>query len=91
MNRYFTNLSCNGNLFNTGKIDNLYLLPSSIHEWIIVLEQEGFDEETLKDMVCEVNHTQVACDEVLSNQVYFYNKDTNRIESKEKAEMPVYG
>lgn len=70
---------------------NLYLLPSSIHEWIIVLEQEGFDEETLKDMVCEVNHTQVAYDEVLSNQVYFYNKDTNRIESKEEAETPVYG
>ncbi|MCI8407977.1 MAG: hypothetical protein HFJ09_01730 [Lachnospiraceae bacterium] len=61
---------------------NLYLLPSSIHEWIIVLQQEEYSEELLKDMVHDVNHTQVASDEVLSNQVFFYNKDTKRIEGE---------
>lgn len=61
---------------------NLYLLPSSIHEWIIVVQQEEYSEELLKDMVYDVNHTQVANDEVLSNQVYFYNKDTKRIKGE---------
>ena len=63
---------------------NLYLLPSSIHEWIIVVEQEEYSEELLKSMVYDVNHTQVAEDEVLSNQVYFYNKDTKQIEGEER-------
>lgn len=61
---------------------NLYLLPSSIHEWIIIVQQEEYSEELLKDMVYDVNHTQVASDEVLSNQVYFYNKDTKRIKGE---------
>lgn len=61
---------------------NLYLLPSSIHEWIIVIEQEEYSEEFLKSMVYDVNHTQVPDEEVLSNQIYFYNKDTKRMEAK---------
>lgn len=51
---------------------NLYLLPSSIHELIAVPESECRKEE-LEQMVCEVNSTQVARDEILSNTVYFYD------------------
>lgn len=51
---------------------NLYLLPSSIHEMIAVPESECRREE-LEQMVCEVNSTQVARDEILSDTVYFYD------------------
>lgn len=61
---------------------NLYLLPSSVHEWIIVAQQEEFSKEMLRDMVYDVNSTQVARDEILSNQVYFYNRDTKQIEGE---------
>ena len=50
-----------------------YVLPSSIHEVIIVPEMEGVKLVELKDMVVEINRTQVAPDEVLSNNVYYYN------------------
>lgn len=64
---------------------NLYLLPSSVHEWIIVIEQEEYNEEMLRKMVYDVNHSQVANDEILSNQVHFYNKETQCIEREQTA------
>lgn len=51
---------------------NFYLIPSSIHE-MILLPQEGTDPEHLKYMVKEVNTTQVEPEEVLSDHVYFYD------------------
>jgi len=53
---------------------NFYILPSSIHECILVPDKGTMDKQALKDMVEEVNCSQVAADEVLSNEVYFYNR-----------------
>ena len=50
-----------------------YVLPSSIHEVIIMAETEEVNRVGLKDMVIEINRTQVAPEEVLSNNVYYYN------------------
>jgi hypothetical protein len=58
---------------------DFYILPSSIHEVILVINQGGIDKFTLKEMVCDVNKTQVAVDEVLSDQVYYYSRDKQQI------------
>ncbi len=59
---------------------NLYILPSSIHEVIIIpCYDEMLSKETLSKMVCEVNCTQVAKEEVLSDKVYIYSRQKNAI------------
>ncbi len=59
---------------------DFYLLPSSIHEVILVPYEEDISRAELRSMVKEVNATQVAVDEVLSDKVYLYRRDKNRIE-----------
>lgn len=51
---------------------DLYLLPSSIHEFI-VLPANGDFYSDLSKMVSEVNTHEVSQDEILSNHVYFYD------------------
>lgn len=58
---------------------DLYILPSSIHEVILVPYSETFSKVVLEEMVKEVNMTQVACDEILSDRVYFYSRKDNKI------------
>ena len=57
--------------------DNLYLIPSSIHEWIVV--PESFTNlENLSEIVHEVNFSEVDEEERLSNEVYHYDKRTRQ-------------
>lgn len=51
---------------------DLYILPSSVHEVIILPKQSTYDKKMLQDMVREVNVEGVAADEVLSDNVYEY-------------------
>lgn len=53
--------------------ENYYLLPSSIHEMIIVPESNSPSREHLNEMIAEVNQTQVDEEEFLSDYVYYYN------------------
>lgn len=59
---------------------DLYILPSSIHEVIIVLEY-GIDYsiKALKEMVASVNEEQVPLDDILSNNVYQYKRSIGEI------------
>lgn len=59
----------------------IYIIPSSIHEVIIVVSkyEDYVTAESLKDMVCEVNDTQVEDEEILSNNIYYYDKETDEI------------
>lgn len=59
---------------------DLYILPSSIHEIILVPYQKHLSIEALTEMVFDVNRTQVSPEEILSDKVYFYDKARNRIE-----------
>lgn len=52
---------------------NLIILPSSIHESIILREDETMDLDYIKDMVAEINATQVEPEEVLSDSIYRYD------------------
>lgn len=57
---------------------DLYLLPSSIHEWIAVSVEMGEPKE-LADMVQSVNMDTVDLKDRLSNNVYHYDKDLRRV------------
>ena len=59
--------------------DDFYVLPSSIHECIIIPAAAGTSAEELKSMVWEINRTQVQSEEVLSDQVYFYEREGHRL------------
>ncbi len=59
--------------------DNLFLLPSSIHEFIIIPASFADNPDDLREIVCEVNLTEVATDEILSDSIYYYNRDTDQI------------
>lgn len=56
---------------------NFYLIPSSIHEWILVPEREWQGREDslheLSEMVKTVNREQVDPEEVLSDHAYYYD------------------
>ena len=57
---------------------DLYIMPSSIHEVIAVSTNMG-DPNSLAQMVNEINMDQVALEERLSNQVYYYDKDLRKL------------
>ncbi len=58
---------------------DLYLLPSSIHEIIAVNAEDSMDKDTLREMVFDVNRTQVPEEDVLSDSVYFYSREHNTL------------
>lgn len=60
--------------------DNLYVLPSSVHEMIIIPAAFAGRASELKVMVEEINETQVEEEEILSNSVYFFNRSTKKLE-----------
>lgn len=53
---------------------DLYILPSSVHEVILLPKLSVFEKDELVNMVKEVNTEGVAADEVLSDHVYEYNR-----------------
>lgn len=50
-----------------------YILPSSVHECLILPAQADTDRESLRDMVREINQSEVEPEEVLSDNVYYYS------------------
>ena len=59
---------------------SLYILPSSIHELILIREDfAGICVQELKQMVQSVNATEVSDEDFLSDNLYFYNKETEEI------------
>lgn len=58
---------------------NLYILPSSQHE-LIAVSDEIADPQILKEMVCDVNNSQVDEKDRLSYCVYKYNRQADTID-----------
>lgn len=58
---------------------DFFILPSSVHEVILIPFQENIKKESLEHMVQDVNRTQVALEEVLSDRVYFYSREKKGI------------
>lgn len=58
---------------------DFYILPSSIHEVILLPAQGGEDSDALRQMVREVNESQVEREEVLSDSVYYFDSEQNEL------------
>ncbi len=59
---------------------DFYILPSSIHETLFIPASAGMDVELLKEMVRDVNHTEVLPNEILSDNVYYYDRNSDHVE-----------
>ena len=65
---------------------DFYILPSSVHETIIVPKRAEMDRETLEAMVRDVNASQVAPQERLSDHVYVYDSRERQIHRADRDE-----
>lgn len=57
-----------------------YILPSSVHEVILVPASAGINEKELCDMVKQANRTVVDERDILSDDVYHYSRDERRLD-----------
>ena len=58
---------------------SFYIIPSSIHE-VLILPADNTDEgENIRAIIKEVNDTQVALEDVLSYSLYYYERDGYRL------------
>lgn len=64
--------------------DNLFLIPSSIHEMILLRAQDVIDTDGLIDIIHEINLTEVLPGEVLSDSLYYYEKEQDNIRRVER-------
>lgn len=58
---------------------NLYILPSSLHEVIVLPDSKGADPEHLKEMVSQVNTTSLPEEELLSYSIYYFSREAQEI------------
>ncbi len=58
---------------------NFYILPSSIHDLILLPDDGSVSAECLKEMVREVNKSVVAREEWLSEDVYYYDCEEKKV------------
>lgn len=63
---------------------DFYILPSSVHETILVPVSEGVEPSRLNEMVNEVNATQVEDAEVLGDHIYMYDSTKKEVISIDK-------
>lgn len=59
--------------------ENFFVIPSSVHETIIVAESEAPGREELRSMIEEINETQVEAEEVLSDRAYYYDRESGKL------------
>lgn len=59
--------------------ENYYVLPSSVHEVIIVPESKSPNRVELEEMIEEINDTQVEEEEILSYRAYYFSRKENRL------------
>lgn len=66
--------------------EDFFILPSSVHEVIIVPESKSLDSKDMDEMVVEINETQVEPEEVLSDHAYYYYRKGKRLMLRKKKE-----
>lgn len=58
---------------------DLFIIPSSIHECLLLPNADPADGRQIKEIVGEVNGTQLCAEEVLSDSLYFYEQCTDEL------------
>lgn len=58
---------------------DFYILPSSVHEVILLPAKSCYEKNRLQELVAHVNRTQVAAEDYLSDTVYLYSRKLRKI------------
>ena len=58
---------------------DILILPSSIHEVLLVTDADHYDHEDMSQMVNDINLTEVPPEDRLSNQIYRYRRKDDQI------------
>lgn len=58
---------------------DLFILPSSIHEIILLPDNHQDSPEQLQHMIQEINETQVEPEDVLSDNLYYYDRNARKM------------
>ena len=58
---------------------NLFVMPSSIHEMMLVPHREDTDAHFLAELVSEANQSTVGLVDLLSDRIYYYDRDTDTV------------
>ena len=69
--------------------DDFYILPSSLHEVIIVPQNTQMSLDELSEMVHSINESQVAAEELLSNKVQHYDTKAHLLENAYAHQMRI--
>ncbi len=59
--------------------ENFYVLPSSVHEVLVLPVSRALDKGTLRGIVRDINRTVVDPEDVLSDQVYDYRQEVGKL------------
>lgn len=59
--------------------ESFYILPSSIHEVLLVPESKSPDIRDMRMAVYSINRSDVVKEEWLSDSVYYYNCEKNEV------------
>lgn len=64
----------------SGKQGNdIYVIPSSVHEVILVPAKDGLTRQELNRIICEVNRTELMPEEILADHTYVYSAKAGKI------------
>ncbi len=59
--------------------EDYYVIPSSIHEVLLVPASSGFGRQDLETMLHDINRREMDPEEVLSEQVYYYSRSADKL------------
>lgn len=69
--------------------DEFYILPSSIHEFIVIPYDKTVDDaDKFLAMVKEVNSTELSLDEILADNVYIFNAKSEELRTADGTIIP---
>lgn len=58
---------------------SFYIIPSSVHELLLLPAGQDDESTEIKDMIKDINDTQVSTEEILSYSLYFYDREKGKI------------
>lgn len=58
---------------------DLFILPSSIHEVLIIPAKNPSSPDELSDMVKDVNSSQLSREEILSDHIYYFSRESGQL------------
>lgn len=65
--------------FAKSRNQDILILPSSIHEVLLIEDDGHYDYEDMSSLVGEINSSEVPPEDRLSNQIYRYNRESDQI------------